>query len=323
MNLSANYTAISKEKPGNNSSYLGGEDDQDNQVIVCQWDTTMVSLICCYFLILLVGTLGNALVIVTFKKKARRSVLNLLIMYLAAFDLAASVFVPFIFGYWVWTCDLQWHFGVFGCKTLPVATRVFTSVSVGVLLIMAIERCRAIVNPFKRPLSRRTIHGLVAGTVVLSVASETHYIMTLNVEEHGQCAVPGEKYYIYASIGVTLFRTVAFVSIFLSTTVLVTCRLQQKSGVLDDVDDQKTDGEEVDEGDTPLKASTRSRKSKKYLAAKTSNQSMLRTRRRKKAVKMLLVMMIVFGMTVLPRDLFQMSIVLSYLLPEPYWIQYS
>lgn len=262
----------------------------------CKWDTSMVSLICCYFFILLVGTFGNALVLVMFKKKAKHSVLNLLIMYLAAFDLFASIFVPFIFGYWVWTCDLEWHFGLFGCKTLPVATRVFTSVSIGILLIMAIERCRVIISPFKSPLSRKTIHGLVIATVFLAVLSETHYIATLNIDERGECAALGKKYYIYVSIVVTLLRTAAFISIFLSTTLLVTCKLHQQSFV---------------DGDKDSSSQT------------LANQVMVRARRRKKAMKMLVVMMVVFGVTVLPRDLFQMSISISILLPQKYWIEYS
>ena len=281
-------TSLDKEGAGAGGGAVEG--------MSCQWDTSMVSLICCYFLILLVGTFGNALVLAMFKKKGKHSVLNLLIMYLAAFDLFASLFVPFLFGYWLLTCDQKWHFGLFGCKTLPVATRVFTSVSIGILLIMAIERCRVIISPFKSPMSRKTVHCLVIATVFLSVLSETHYIATLNIDEGGQCAALGEPYYLYASIVVTLMRTMAFISIFLSTTLLVTCKLHQKSFF---------DGD----GESPSQI--------------LASQSMVRTRRRKRATKMLVVMMVVFGVTVLPRDLFQMSISISYLLPKLYWIEYS
>jgi len=259
----------------------------------CEWDTTNISLIFCYFLILFIGTCGNILVLAMFNRKSKQSALNLLIMYLAAFDLFASIFVPFIFGYWVWVCDLQWHFGLFGCKTLPVATRIFTSVSIGILLIMAIERCRVIISPFKPPLSRKTIHFAVFVTVILAVVSETHYITTLHINGDGECAVVVHEYYIIASITITLLRTVTFMSIFLSTTLLVTCKLRRKSGI----DNTET----------------------KELASHME----VRARRKRKAMKMLAVMMVVFGITVLPRDLFQMSLVISYLLPEKYWIDYS
>jgi 7 transmembrane receptor (rhodopsin family). len=259
----------------------------------CDWDMTKISLILSYFLIFMIGTCGNILVLTLFRRKVHHSTLNLLILYLAAFDLFASIFVPFLFGYWVWTCDLEWHFGWFGCKILPVASRIFTSVSIGILLIMAIERCRVIVSPFKPPLSRLTIHLSVFGTIFLAFVSETHYIMILHITESGQCALTIPDFYIYTSISVTLFRTIVFITIFVSTTLLVTCKLRGKTG--------------LDNGESQ----------------EFSSHVEMRLRRKRRAMKMLVVMMIVFGVTVLPRDLFRMSLVTSYLLPERFWIEYS
>lgn len=255
----------------------------------CKLDGAKISIIACYIMLFCVGTVGNTLVIISFLNKRKRgSTIDLLIIYLAFFDLLASIFTPFIFGYWSWTCDLRWDFGWFGCKVLSLATRLFTTVSIGILLIMAIDRYRIIVTPLKQRFLRWHIHMAVAFTVVLAFLSELHYISALHLEENGQCAVYGTNTYIYGLVSITLFRDTAFVTIFISTTIGVLLRLYGKSF--------------------------------KEISRAQSNTK-LRQRQKKTVAKMIVVMATVFALTVIPRDLFQITLVIRLLQGNP--IKYS
>ena len=68
------------------------------------------------------------------------SPLELLIFNLAISDLVNSILLPCIAVYDIVTCHCTWHFGWIGCKIIPVMTSVLPDISVGILLIMAIER---------------------------------------------------------------------------------------------------------------------------------------------------------------------------------------
>ena len=279
-NLMFNTTSSLKDKVvlSDNITTLKGETK-------CVLKTEDLSLITSYSIVFCVGVFGNSLVLFGFGSYGRkRPMLDLLILYLAFFDLLASIFGPFVFVYWIITCNKSWHFGWFGCKTLPPLCRIFTDISIGIILIMAIDRSRAIVTPLKQSIRRTTIHTAVMATVVLSVLCETYYINALYIDNTtGRCVLPEimrTPTYSYPLIVLTMGRNIAFVIIFAITTLAVRAKLYNSN----------------------------------HLKLLRSN-SKRRNQRSAQVMKMLIVMAVVFAISVIPRDLLHLSYTISWVVP--------
>ncbi|XP_066930196.1 formyl peptide receptor-related sequence 7-like [Clytia hemisphaerica] len=121
----------------------------------CELETKTYVVLLGYVLIFFIGVTGNGLVLFSFRSFWRRGpVIELLILYLAFFNFLSSMLDPMMFGYWLVTCYKSWHLGWYGCKFVSPLCRIFTNISIGIILIMAIDRCRAIVFPFRKRLSR-------------------------------------------------------------------------------------------------------------------------------------------------------------------------
>ena len=104
----------------------------------------------CFAFIFAVGVFGNLLVIYIFKFQNKRNIgaMELIITYLAVSDLIASVFNPLLYIYWHLTGFEQWDFGSFCCTLFPSITTVSVTTSLGFILLITIERCRVLTNPF-------------------------------------------------------------------------------------------------------------------------------------------------------------------------------
>ena len=241
-----------------------------------------VTLITCYVIVFFVGVIGNSIILIVVGPRCKSGPnIDILIAYLALFDLLASVFGPFVFLYWLITCEQTWHFGIVGCKILPTLSRIFTDISIGVILIMAIDRCRAIVVPLKEKFSRRTIHVAVAVTVVMSVLCEAHYINALEIDPQGYCMVllVTDPTYSYPLVVLTMLRNTIFITIFSITTILIYAKI------------------------------CKSNESTKLLC---SNVCQNRTRSAR-VMQMLVVMAVVFAISVMPRDAFHLAYTISWM----------
>ena len=251
-----------------------------------------IVLVTGYAMVILVGVAGNALVLLVFSPRWKRGpIIDLLILYLALFDLLASIFGPFVFLYWLITCDRRWHFGSIGCKILSTLCRIFTDISIGVILIMAIDRCRAIVTPLKERFCRHKIHLAVAIAVILSVLCESYYINAVFINNRGLCSVlsVNDPIYSYPLIVLTIVRNVAFITIFSITTISVYVKLYNSNN-------------------------------SRLLRTNSRRQRCLRSAQ---VIKMLVIMAVVFAVAVIPRDIFHLAYTISWMIPHSQGINYT
>lgn len=245
-------------------------------------------LLCGYVILFLIGTSGNTLVIFVFRKSLTNGpIIDMLILLLAVCDLASSLISPTLTIYWI-VGHKHWDFGNVACKIIPTLSRILMDISIGILLIMAIDRCRAIVTPFKIRFSRSFVLSLCLLTVVLSIVGQMYYTMSLEVTEEGKCLPKevGRHSYFIPLISLLTMRILVFMFIFWLTTVAIRVALNRSSTV--------TMGNEVN------------------------------MERRTKATKMIVLMAIVFTLTITPRDMLHLAYTISQtLLPERLKIPYS
>ena len=194
----------------------------------CHLKPTDILLIAGYIAVIVIGLGGNILVLAIFRSKWKKgSIIELLICYLAVFDALSSFFGPSVFMYWTLVCWKRWDFGWVGCKIFPYLFRVFTTISAGIILIMAVDRCRLILFPVRRRFQRKTIHISIFATVLISFLWESYYANAVYVNKYGICTVlpVNSPSYAYPLIVLTLMKIAIFVLVFLSTTVAVYLKL--------------------------------------------------------------------------------------------------
>ena len=101
----------------------------------------------------------------------------------------------------------RWDFGIVGCKLLPYTGPVLTSCSCGIILIMNIDRDRAIILPMKQPFKMRTVYIAVVVTVFLSLATYFWYACGLTVMQSGKgqtCNHKGSRTAAYSVFTITI-----------------------------------------------------------------------------------------------------------------------
>ena len=254
----------------------------------CEMTTFSICILAGYIGVFVIGTTGNSLVLLYYRNSHKtRTTIELLIVYLASFDLISSVLDPLIFGYWIWTCHLTWHFGWLGCKMIPSLCRVSTNVSIGILLIMAIDRCYVIVKPLRRHFKRTTVHVCVLLTVILGCATEIYYFNALFINKNtGQCDLKELRKhldYSYPLVVLVSLRILAILLILVCTTIASSIKLNDaRSATL----------------------------------VNGTEQSKRMTSSRYKVTRMIVVMTTIFAVTVLPRDLFHLIHAISWLTPN-------
>ena len=250
----------------------------------CVLTTKVYFLLVGYTLVFVIGLLGNGFVLYTFRRYWRRGpIIELLILYLACFNFISSFLDPLTFGYWLVTCYRSWHFGWFGCKIIPSVCRASTNVSIGLILIMAIDRCRAIVFPFRRRLSRNATHALVFLAIVIGFASEIHHYAGSFIDKSGSCAVVKVTVptYMYPLIITVSGRILTIIFVLTFTTVIAYFKL--KKSYTEDL----------------------------LGTSHSTNRSL--SERCRKVTLMLVVMATVFSVTILPRDFFHIIYVISWI----------
>ncbi|XP_036413700.1 neuropeptide Y receptor Y2, like [Colossoma macropomum] len=126
-----------------------------------------VILILAYSTIILLGVVGNSLVIyVVCKFKTLRTVTNFFIANLAVADLLVNTLcLPFTLAY---TLLGEWKFGQILCFTLPYAQGLAVHVSTITLNVIALDRHRCIVYHLETRMSKDTCFLVIAVTWVIS-----------------------------------------------------------------------------------------------------------------------------------------------------------
>uniref|UniRef100_A0A8K9XMV3 Neuropeptide Y receptor type 2 n=1 Tax=Oncorhynchus mykiss TaxID=8022 RepID=A0A8K9XMV3_ONCMY len=126
-----------------------------------------VVLILAYSTIILLGVVGNSLVIyVVYRFKTLRTVTNFFIANLAVADLLVNTLcLPFTL---VYTLLGEWKFGQLLCFLLPYAQGLAVHVSTVTLNVIALDRHRCIVYHLETRMRKDVCFGVIAATWVLS-----------------------------------------------------------------------------------------------------------------------------------------------------------
>lgn len=258
-----------------------------NSQIQCHLDFTQKIQLVLYVLVIVFGVLGNASICYffgLFSRSTRKGVSEVLILYLAVADFFASIFSPFFIFYSITTCRRRWDFGEHGCKILPLLGRVFINMSVGIIVILALDRYRAICSPFKGQFKKKYIHIGVLVTALLSILCEISYLdaLTLYVQPsksgHVGCLVTpsNSKSYNQITTSILIGRDTFFVVIFTVTSVRIIFNLKKRSSHMEKADQSR-------------------------------RQEMVHV------IRVIIVMQIVFVVLVLPRDLLHIIFQISWL----------
>ena len=208
-------------------------DAQDNHRNLSEGTTTNEILLACGFAFtFFFGTLGNTFVcyFFGFKSKKHRNVTESLILYLGFVDLLASIVNPLLFSYWTISRYSRWDFGVVGCKILAPLAPVSATVSASIIMIICIDRYRAIVSPFNGQFAKKQVNAAVAIAIILSIASHANYIYYLEVDAGVPCFVVygGELGYAVPYIVGTILRDLTYIGLFCFTTIAISRRLKQR-----------------------------------------------------------------------------------------------
>jgi 7 transmembrane receptor (rhodopsin family). len=159
---------------------------QSPSPLQCQLSTTFILLYITAALITLIVVLGNGFILWTLKGR-QKSTYDILLCYLSTFDLLAAVTMMARIYTEVTKCSSKWLFGRFGCKLLLPFYDVSINISVCILIIISIDRCRTLTQPLGAHKSRKFIHVVVGVSIVLSSVVYFERFMTSTVRD-GVCA---------------------------------------------------------------------------------------------------------------------------------------
>ncbi|XP_065659835.1 melanin-concentrating hormone receptor 1 [Hydra vulgaris] len=185
----------------------------------------------CFF-----GVVGNAFVVYVFGFKRKYKLkFDWLILCLGIVDFFSSLLNPPLFIYLTFNKYQYWHFGELGCKIIPALGPIMSSISSGILLIIAIDRYLAIVSNLKgSSIQCGTIKVALMIDILLSICVYLHYIIGLKFERNKYndgfyCKVPDVRYYNFSipNCILIIFRFVVFVVVFTFTNVEIYLKLRR------------------------------------------------------------------------------------------------
>ncbi|KAF7646536.1 hypothetical protein LDENG_00185660 [Lucifuga dentata] len=132
--------------------------------------SVQVVLILAYSSIIVLGVLGNSLVIyIIYRFKTLRTVTNFFIANLAVADLLVNTLcLPFTLVYTLLSDWNDWKFGSVFCFLIPFAQGLAVHVSTVTLNVIALDRHRCIVHHLETRMRKDVCFGVIALTWVLS-----------------------------------------------------------------------------------------------------------------------------------------------------------
>lgn len=140
--------------------------------------------ITCYSVIIVIGTIGNLMLIVNLALKRSRKTSQYFILNLAVVDiLTCTLSIPFDITLLVLG---GWPFGRVMCRLVYPLQTLFMAVSVSTLLCMALERHRAIMYPLKPKITGTVIKLVIFLIWVISAGLVSPYAAALKMKD-GDC----------------------------------------------------------------------------------------------------------------------------------------
>lgn len=145
----------------------------------------IVVKIACYAAIIVVGTIGNMLLIIAIARTPKHKTSQYLIVNLAAVDLlTCALSIPFDIA--ILLIDSGWPFGLALCKLIYPLQTVFMAVSVFTLLCMALERHHVMIHPLKPKMSGNMILLAITFIWIVSIGMVSPYSAALQINQ-GNC----------------------------------------------------------------------------------------------------------------------------------------
>ena len=245
-----------------------------------------------YSLILVVSLVGNPLIVlIVYKTPSLRKPINMLIANMAMSDLLYPMFLSPVelakshVGSWLIGSTL----GEALCKMHSFLAGVSMLVSVQSLVLLIVDRFRAVVLPLRlRLISRKLCLYLIVGTWILAVAFESPYLFAYRLVEDPegmQCVRQWEEafgeessYAIYVVVVIILFFCIPFVLLVILYSI-----------ILMNLKEQVHPGEP------------------------SANTKQQRTRRNRKVLKMAIAFVVVFFICWIP---VYTNVVIVYFVPE-------
>ncbi|XP_066914527.1 formyl peptide receptor-related sequence 4-like [Clytia hemisphaerica] len=191
-----------------------------------------------FSLILILGSIGNALVIYVYgiagnERRRRFMKFERLMLMLGVVDFVASITNPLYYIYMIVRKN-DFNMGETMCKIIPTLGPLFTMISLGIILIMAIDRDRAVATPFKPQFNLKSIYKAVALTVLLCVLTITPYVYKLKIQNYFNrriCAPVSDTEYNIFAICLFLSSDLIFLTIFVVTTFRIFRKLKTKDTI--------------------------------------------------------------------------------------------
>ena len=133
----------------------------------------------------LVGILGNVLVLLVRVKNWKKSMHYQLISGLAATDLSFSVVHLLVKIPDLWLCP--WAYGLGLCKLFRSFLMLSSTIDLGFILIIAIERYMGIVHPFTGGASPFKIYALIVANILIATVMSIPPILVHQLDNMGRC----------------------------------------------------------------------------------------------------------------------------------------
>ncbi|XP_056224309.1 neuropeptide Y receptor Y2, like [Seriola aureovittata] len=247
--------------------------------------SVQVVLILAYSTIIVLGVLGNSLVIyVIYRFKTLRTVTNFFIANLAVADLLVNTLcLPFTL---VYTLQGEWKFGSTLCFLLPYAQGLAVHVSTVTLNVIALDRHRCIVYHLETRMRKDVCFGVIALTWVLSAVLASPLAIfreygSFTLEPGHSIQVCTEKWPGKSTDGTVYSISMLILQYFLPLSIISFAYARIWSKLRGHVSPAESSG--------------------------NSSAGSERHRRRRKTTKMLVTMVVVFAVSWLPFHAFQLA----------------
>ncbi|XP_078132335.1 neuropeptide Y receptor Y2, like [Sander vitreus] len=251
--------------------------------------SVQVVLILAYSTIIVLGVLGNSLVIyVIYRFKSLRTVTNFFIANLAVADLLVNTLcLPFTL---VYTLQGEWKFGSTLCFLLPYAQGLAVHVSTVTLNVIALDRHRCIVYHLETRMRKDVCFGVIALTWVLSAVLASPLAIfreygSFSMEPGHTIQVCTEKWPGKNTDGTVYSISMLILQYFLPLSIISFAYARIWSKLRGHVSPAENVG----------------------VGSGSSAAGSERHRRRRKTTKMLVTMVVVFGVSWLPFHAFQLA----------------
>ncbi|XP_047443256.1 neuropeptide Y receptor Y2, like [Mugil cephalus] len=251
--------------------------------------SVQVVLILAYSTIIVLGVLGNSLVIyVIYRFKTLRTVTNFFIANLAVADLLVNTLcLPFTL---VYTLQGEWKFGSTLCFLLPYAQGLAVHVSTVTLNVIALDRHRCIVYHLETRMRKDVCFGVIALTWMLSAVLASPLAIfreygSFTLEPGHSIQVCTEKWPGKNTDGTLYSISMLILQYFLPLSIISFAYARIWSKLRGHVSPAESGGG----------------------AGGSNSASSERHRRRRKTTKMLVTMVVVFAVSWLPFHAFQLA----------------